>query len=118
MPLSVLPLTEVAASQVSRNHKTLSLSELFVVVAEIDGLLDEIRYSEIHRCGPVQDEVNELDVKVTCPKIYDFKPSEVSAFHSIFLPNMQFCHSVYVKAFSRKIFSVWITVVCLSKKLA
>ena len=33
----------------------------YLLDAEIDGLLDEIRYSDIHRCGPVQDE---SDIKV------------------------------------------------------
>ena len=35
--------------------------------AEIDGLLEEIRFSDVHKCGPVQDELNELDVKVPSP---------------------------------------------------
>ncbi len=91
---------------------------------EVEGLLEEIHHSDIHHCGPMQNEVNESDIKVpllffcytiACGELFKFCISNVMNHYPF--SRWQFSHSVYVKAFSRKIYSVWIAVACLSRKL-
>jgi coiled-coil and C2 domain-containing protein 2A len=57
---------------------------------DINPILEEIQNADIHHAGPVAGDSGDRDT--------------------------QFAHAVYVKAFPRKVLSVWVAVACLSKK--
>ena len=58
--------------------------------AHRENILEEIQNADIHHAGPVAGDSGDRDT--------------------------QFAHAVYVKAFPRKVLSVWVAVACLSKK--
>ncbi len=79
----------------TRQHKdtrthTHTLTHTHTRASDLQPILDEIYNADIHHAGPVMSEGGENDT--------------------------QFAHTVYVRAFSRRILSVWVCVVCLSKK--
>ncbi len=51
------------------------------LLEEVDGLLEEIHHSDIHHCGPAQNELNESDIKVHYDDAVIVTHAELAIFH-------------------------------------